>query len=77
MKTVTFTQFRKNASELFTEVEQGETLIVLRYGKPVAQIIPFSKEEKGDPSWKKPGIRLQIDGAHLSSAILEERKGVQ
>lgn len=74
MKTVTFTDFRQKASGFITEVEHGETLIILRKGRPVAEIIPFSDRKFNKPSWKQPGIRLQITGADLSSAILKERE---
>ena len=33
MKTVAFTDFRKKASDFITEVEHGETIILLRRGK--------------------------------------------
>lgn len=74
MKTITFTDFRKKASGFITEVEYGETLVILRRGKPVAEIIPFSDSPQQAPSWKQPGIRLQIRGSDLSSAILDERE---
>ncbi len=77
MRTVTFTDFRKKASGFITEVEHGETLILLRRGKPVAEVIPFSDETLQKPSWKKPGIRLKINGSDLSSAILQEREADQ
>ena len=74
MKTITFTDFRKKASGFIAEVEHGETLIVLRRGKPVAEVIPFSDKVDREPSWKKPGIRLKLKGSDLSSAILEDRE---
>ncbi len=74
MKTITFTDFRKKASSFITEVEHGETLVLLRRGKPVAEVVPFFDEIPRTPSWKKPGIRLQLRGSDLSSAILEERE---
>ena len=74
MKTVTFTDFRKHASELFSAVEQGETLLVLRHGKPIAEISPPSSGEGSPPSWKRPGLRLTAKGANLSAAILQERR---
>jgi len=77
MKTITFTDFRKRASGFINEVEHGETLILLRRGKPVAEIVPFSDNSQRTPSWKKPGIQLQIQGGDLSSAILEERETEQ
>lgn len=73
MKTVSFTEFRKHASNLFSDVENGEILVVIRHGKPIAEIKPVTEESK-KPSWKKPGLRLAIKGAQLCSAILEERE---
>ena len=46
MKSVSFTTFRTNASALLDEVEQGETVIVLRHGKPVAEIHAYGS--RGD-----------------------------
>ncbi len=74
MKTVIFTDFRKKASSFITEVEHGQTIVLLRRGKPIAEVIPFSDRSQQTPSWKRPGIRLQIQGSDLSSAILEERE---
>ena len=73
MKTVSFTEFRKHASNLFSDVENGEMLVVMRHGKPIAEIKPVSIDSK-NPSWKKPGLRLSVKGAQLSTAILEERE---
>jgi antitoxin (DNA-binding transcriptional repressor) of toxin-antitoxin stability system len=75
MKTVTFTEFRKNASGLLYDVEGGENLLVLRHGKPVAEISPVSPAPEGAPSWKRRGLRLAASGAALSTAIIEERRG--
>ena len=77
MRAITFTDFRKNASGFITDVEHGETIVLLRRGKPVAEVVPFSDESLQKPSWKKRGIRLQIKGSDLSSAILQEREVVQ
>jgi prevent-host-death family protein len=74
MKTISFTDFRKKASGFITEVEHGETIVLLRRGKPIAEIVPFSDRSRQTPSWKRPGICLQIQGSNLSSAILDERK---
>ena len=73
MKTVSFTEFRKHASNLFSDVENGEKILIMRHGKAIAEIKPVSSESK-NPSWKKRGLRLSIKGAELSSAIIEERE---
>ncbi len=74
MKTVPVSDFRKNTSSFINEVEHGETLILIRRGKPVAEIIPFSGRSQNNPAWKQPRVRLQIQGLNLSSAILEDRE---
>ncbi len=73
MKTVTFTEFRKHASGVLSDVEKGESFLVLRHGKPIAEISPPSTERAAKPSWKRPRPRLTIKGASLSATILEER----
>lgn len=74
MRTITFTEFRKHASGLLSDVERGETFLVLRHGKPIAEISPPATERGVHPSWKRPGLRLTAKGASLSSAIIEERR---
>ncbi len=74
MKTVTFTEFRKHASELVTEVEGGETLLLIRHGRPVAEVGPVADAAVLLPSWRRPGLRLAARGGPLSAAILTERE---
>lgn len=74
MKTVTFTEFRNNASGLFSDVENGQVLIVLRHGRPIAEVGPVPNSKKGVLSWKRPGLRLSVRGQGLAAAILEDRK---
>lgn len=74
MKTVTFTEFRKHASALFSDVQEGEIIHVVRHGRPIAEISPLRSEEKNELSWKKPGLRLSMKGESISKAILEERE---
>ena len=73
MKIVTFTEFRSHASGMLSQVEQGESLLVLRHGRPVATVSPVTDHDREQPSWKKPGLRLISRGTGLSAALLEER----
>jgi prevent-host-death family protein len=73
MTTVTLTDFRSHASGMLTRVEHGETLVVLRHGRPIAEVSPVTKKDIGQPSWKRKALRLSTKGAGLSSAILEDR----
>lgn len=74
MKQVSFTEFRRNAATLLNSVEKGETIVVLRHGKPIAEVVPVPPPDKM-LSWKRPGIKLTAGrGASLSCEILKERK---
>ena len=75
MKTITFTEFRKNASGIMDLVEQGETFRLLRHGKAIAEIVPAETRES-TPAWQRPGPRLVTSGAALAKAVLEERESV-
>jgi prevent-host-death family protein len=70
--TVTLTEFRSHASGMLSRVERGETLVVIRHGRPIAEVSPVSPAA-GESSWKRPALRLVAKGAGLAAAILAER----
>ena len=74
MQTVTSTEFRKQAASVLNAVEQGERYIIIRHGRPIAEILPYDPKPRKMPAWKSDGLRLQIDGAELAVAILTERE---
>ena len=76
MREVSFTEFRRNAASYFNSVEKGETIRVVRHGRPIAEIVPVSSPER-ILSWKRPGLLLDAGAASLSREILRERKGTQ
>ena len=72
MRQATFTELRNHAKEYFDIVEAGESLRIVRNGKPIADIIPLPQDL---PSWKRRVAQpLIIDGVSLSRIILEERE---
>lgn len=75
MQSATFSEFRRRAKKYFDAVEQGETINISRHGKIIAKIVPEGKTSQ--PSWKKPALRLKIDGVELSRIILEERDATE
>ena len=72
MKTVSFTEFRRNASSFIDLVEQGEQVEIHRHGKVVARLIPPGTNS--EPAWKKPGLKLVTKAPSLSQAIIEDRR---
>ena len=73
MKTVSFTEFRANAASYLDDVERGQTVILLRHGKPIAEIHPVTAAAGRAPSWQRAGPRLVVKGTGLAAAILGER----
>lgn len=72
MRQAAFTDLRNNAKLYFDYVEAGESVRVLRNGKPIADIVPIAPDL---PSWKRRKARpLVIDGASLSKLILQDRE---
>jgi antitoxin (DNA-binding transcriptional repressor) of toxin-antitoxin stability system len=72
MKQATFTELRSHAKHYFDLVEAGETVRVLRNGKPIADILPVQPDT---PSWKRRQARpLVVSGAAISRMILAERE---
>lgn len=71
MRQVAFTELRNNAKIFFDLVEAGESVRILRNGKPIADIVPIAAEL---PSWKKRKAQpLVLDGVAISQLILNER----
>ena len=73
MTTLTFTDFRKRASGVLSDVERGEAFVIVRHGKPIAELSPVSSSTAREPAWRRRGLRLAAPGAALSRAILDER----
>ena len=74
MISVTFTEFRKDASALFSIVEEGETILITRHGKTIAEILPYKGSDQKIPSWKKKHVKKTIKGKNISSVILAQRE---
>ena len=72
MKTVSFTDFRNNASSFLDLVEKGEEVEIQRHGKVVARLVPPVSRQQA--SWKKPGLKLVTKAPSLSKAVLEDRR---
>jgi prevent-host-death family protein len=72
MKTVSFTDFRNNASSFLDLVEKGEEIEIQRHGKTIARLVP--PVSRKTPAWKKPGLKLVTKAPSLSKAVLEDRR---
>ena len=72
MKQATFTEVRNHAKQYFDMVVAGESVRVLRNGKPIADIVPILADL---PSWKRRRAQpLVLDASSVSRMVLEERE---
>ena len=80
MHTLPLSEFRANASAMLDLVEKGETVRIMRHGKPVADLVPVRVDDQSPvkvPSWKRPIEPLHIvrpDGKTGAQLIIEERE---
>ena len=77
MQTFALSEFRANVSAMVDLVEKGETVRILRHGKPVAELVPPQSGEAEAakvPRWKLPFEPVVLQhGSQLSQAVLDER----
>lgn len=76
MHILPLSEFRANASAMLDLVEQGETVRIMRHGKPVADLVPAGGDGTATriPSWKRPFDPLVLPaGQTLGDALHEER----
>lgn len=71
MRLATLSEVRSHAKAWFDIVESGESVRVLRNGKPIADIVPVAASL---PSWKRRKAEpLELEGAIASQMIVEDR----
>ncbi|MEY2953317.1 MAG: hypothetical protein RLZZ401_1404, partial [Pseudomonadota bacterium] len=82
MQTLALSEFRAHVSAMVDLVEKGETVRILRHGKPVAELVPpqapVALSTPRVPSWKLPfePVKTQRpDGKTGSQLIMDEREG--
>lgn len=77
MQTLPLSEFRANASAMLDRVERGETVRILRHGKPVADLVPVRTEPQAVPHWKQPIQPRKVvrpDGKTIAQLIIDERE---
>ena len=80
MHILPLSEFRANAAAMIDLVERGETVRILRHGKPVAELVPVRAEVAAEvPSYKKPfEPLLQLPpGYSAVQVLLDERENAR
>ena len=82
MRMVSIRDANQNFSRLIKEVEAGETVVITRQGKPVAQLAPQVASRLDDPEFRAAYERLQRhfeqlprDGYRIGKITEEDKYG--
>ena len=76
MQVLSLSEFRAHASEMLDLVEKGETVRILRHGKPVAELVPLRPEAAEPPSYLQPfePVMALPEGYSAVRTLIEERQ---
>jgi prevent-host-death family protein len=76
MQVLALSALRADISSMIDLVQQGETVRILRHGKPVADLVPVQEAPLSrQPSWKQPFEPVALPPeASLVQAVLHERE---
>ncbi len=81
MHTLPLSEFRANVAAMIELVEKGDTVRILRHGKPVAELVPVKADAPAKvPNWKRPIEPLPIkwpQGMSGAKMIIEERENAR
>ena len=73
MRRMQVAEVKRQFREVLNAAEQGESTVVLRYGKPVAVIGPVKQNPRPDlPKPRKPGGLLALAGLLSDWETMEE-----
>jgi prevent-host-death family protein len=77
MHRLPLSEFRANASAMLDLVAQGQTVRIMRHGKPVADLVPVRPEVVDTPSYQQAFVPLMPLPAGYSAAraLIAERDG--
>ena len=74
-KTVTMAQARANLPQLVKTVSKGKRIVISRYNKPIAALVPVSAIEGPGPKVRRMGTgkgRVRIIDPHWADPMTDE-----
>jgi len=74
MKRMELDAFRVEIGQALEAVQQGETVLVMRAGEPLATLAPCAPGGPAEPSWKLAFAPLELSDAALVEALDQGRE---
>jgi len=73
LKQLSVREARAQFCTLIDAVSHGETVVITRHGRKIADLLPFHKAKKKLPSMKKFRESIKINGEPLSRTVMKQR----
>jgi len=69
------TDLRRGLAGLLDRVAHGETIVLLRHGRPVARLVPLEDPvaEPRPAAWRQPLSRVLVQGESIASTLRRDR----
>jgi prevent-host-death family protein len=77
MEEIGVRELRRNLSAVLSAIAQGEEVVVIRHGEPVARLIPPERVAPRLPSMKALRDSVRVRGAPLSEEVVAEREAAR
>lgn len=73
MRTLSVKEVREQLSEVIREAEAGGSVVITRYGTPIAQINPIAKERPKFPDMSAFRASIKVRGKSLTDTLRDLR----
>jgi len=64
---------RSRFSAILSQAEEGEEIVIMRRGKPIARLSPIVEKKQRLPSLKEFRASIKVVGEPLSSTVIRNR----
>ncbi|OQW96591.1 MAG: hypothetical protein BWK74_08160 [Desulfobacteraceae bacterium A6] len=64
---------RSRFSAILSQAEEGKEIVIMKRGKAVARLVPYSVKRRNLPSLKDLRASIQAAGEPLSRAVIQNR----
>ena len=72
MSTVPIEEIDRDLSRYLSQVEAGETLVLTRAGKPIAEVIPVDRAADGNPDTEDVPAKTELRPIGLAEELFME-----
>ena len=73
MVQVKVTELSKKIDSLIVQIENGESCLIIKEGKPIAEILPLKNHTQG---WKRELDKVKLPSGISAQAYVEEERNL-